>query len=169
MIVGSGAYYDTPGGRQLSREPMGMGAAGGGTSEVEGMDLDRRERPREVEAVTEKVNISSKLQTIDYSHGSSFTNLKSVDYNHGSVAGTHPPEFRDPHYPPPIGRQPAYPHAYEGYQYPPGGGGYPPGPPGPFFPSGIDAATLFAAYASQTGTTCTQIIQLMCPANVLNF
>ena len=135
----------------MGRETMG---GGGETMEVERMDLDRGEHPVDEAALAEKVNIASKLQTIDYSHGSSsYSHLKSVDYNHGSLAGSHPPGYRDPHYPPPLDRQPAYPQPYEGYPYPPGGGGYPPGPPGNFLPSGLDAATLFAAYASQTGTT----------------
>ena len=125
------------------------------------MDLDR---PGDDNAAN-KVNITSKLQTIDYSHGSSYSNVKSVDYNHGAMgAPPQPPPtdaFRDPAYPPAFdipgygsggGRHLPYPSPYEGYQYPPGGGGYPPAPPGTFFPPGFDAATLFAAYASQAGT-----------------
>ena len=156
IIAGSGPYYDAPGGREMSRETMGGGGGGGGgggAMEVERMDLDHGEHPVEEAALADKVNIASKLQTIDYSHGSSsYSNLKSVDYNHGSFTGSHPHGYRDPHYPPPIDRQPTYPQTYEGYSFPPGGGAFPPGPPGNFLPSGLDAATLFAAYASQAGT-----------------
>ena len=132
-----------------------------GAKDEDRMDLDR---PGDDNAAN-KVNITSKLQTIDYSHGSSYSNVKSVDYNHGAMgAPPQPPPtdaFRDPAYPPAFdipgygsggGRHLPYPSPYEGYQYPPGGGGYPPAPPGTFFPPGFDAATLFAAYASQAGT-----------------
>lgn len=112
------------------------------------MDVDRREPPADSGA-TEKVGISSKLQSFDYSHGSAYSNYKSVDYNHGPPSDSaYPASYGQPGYAREGGGYP-----YEGYQYPPGGGGYPPGAGGGgFLPSGLDAATLFAAYASQAGT-----------------
>ena len=131
------------------------------------MGLERAEPTMEAD-VADKVNISSKLQTIDYSHGS-LTNVKSVDYKHGTFAAPPAPphDYRETAYPPQYeapayGRHPPYPHPYEGYPYRPGGGGYPPGPTGNFLPPGIDAATLFAAYASQTGT-----FHVQCPHVIL--
>ena len=126
-------------------------------------NLDHREHPADNEA-TDKIGIASKLQTIDYSHGSAYSNVKTVDYNHRVTSGgpSHPPAYRDPAYPSSsfdlsgyggAGREAGYP--YEGYQFPPGGGGYPPAvaaAAGAFLPHGLDAATLFAAYASQAGT-----------------
>lgn len=155
LITGSAPYYDTPPvGREIPQDiekrerEKGVGILEGERAKVE---------YREEESL-DKVNISSKLHTIDYSHGSSYSSLKTVDYKHGTLSGPPLPGYREPPFPPPYNtpdyaRHHAYPpHPYEGYPYPPGGGGYPPGPPGTFFPPGLDAATLFAAYASQAGT-----------------
>ena len=122
--------------------------------EVEAMDLDHGEDG----AAPEKISIASKLQTIDYSHGASHASLDSVDYNHRGYGSYKEP----PSYPPPAAAAAAaaYTHPFDlGYTYPPGGAGYPPGQPG-FLPHGLDAATLFAAYASQAGTKLH--IQYMC-------
>lgn len=152
IIAGADPYYNAPGGRET-----------GVAMEAERMmDLDRRERPTDdgLGATKRVGSISSKLQSFDYSHGSA--NLKTVDYNHGTSSGvpSHPvaQAFQDSAYPSSFdlsgysgaGSEAGY--SYEGYQYPPGGGGYPP-VAGSFLPSGLDAATLFAAYASQAGTT----------------
>ena len=140
------------------------------------MDVDRREHPAE-EETTDRISIASKLQSFDYSHGSA--NVKSVDYNHGTSSGapSHPAAqvYQDSAYPPSFdvagyggaGREAGYP--YEGYQYPSGGGGYPPAA-GYFLPSGLDAATLFAAYASQAGTSrsCTYLPPLVLKARHLS-
>lgn len=116
----------------------------------------------------EKVNISNKMETIDYSHGVSAAisasrgwgtdgggaggggeQVQSVDYHHGQ--GTVPGAGGMGDYAgrgfPPTEQQGAYggfpPYAnYEGSAGVQSGG---------FFPQGIDAATLFAAYNEQTG------------------
>ena len=148
FIAGADPYYDAPGGR-------GTGVAMEAAERM--MDIDRREHPAEGEA-TNRISIASKLQSFDYSHGS--TNLKTVDYNHGtSSSGAPAPAqaYQDSAYPPSFdvagyggagGREAGGGYPYEAYRYPPpaGGGGYPPGA-GSFLPSGLDAATLFAAYA----------------------
>ena len=147
FIAGADPYYDAAGGRGEAAERM--------------MDIDRRELPPKGEP-TNRISIASKLQSFDYSHGS--TNLKTVDYNHGTSSGApaatqayqdsaYPPSFDVAGYGGAGGREAGGDYPYEGYRYPPlaGGGGYPPGA-GSFLPSGLDAATLFAAYASQAGT-----------------
>ena len=144
QIAGADPYYDAPGGR-------GTGVAMEPTERM--MDVDRRDHPMEEEP-TERISIASKLQSFDYSHGS--TNLKTVDYNHGGSSDAPAAQaYQDSTYPSldlagygGAGRE-VVGYPYEGYQYP-GGGGYPPGA-GSFLPAGLDAATLFAAYASQTG------------------
>ena len=150
FTAGADPYYDAPGGR-------GTGVAMEAAERM--MDIDRREHPAEGES-TSRISIASKLQSFDYSHGS--TNLKTVDYNHGTSSGAPAATqaYQDSAYPPPPfdvtgyggagagGREAGGGYPYEAYRYPPpvGGGGYPPGA-GSFLPSGLDAATLFAAYA----------------------
>ena len=110
-------------------------------------------------------NIASKMQTIDYSHGSG---MHTVDYNHGaaSAATTSPaPPFRDrpkmgADYPrefPPYGgpgQFPPYASQYPATAFPPGPEMYG-GMAGSYLPPGLDPATLFLAY-SQAGTfACT--------------
>ena len=140
----------------------------------------------DVEPAEEKVNISDKLETIDYSHGVSAamnasrgwagqgdedSGIQTVDYNHGqgqSAGGSGGPpsvgqgDYRGGN----GGGYPAMPHphphpsmagAYGGYAtyagydpYAAAGGGTGSGGAG-YFPGGVDAATLFAAYNEQTG------------------
>ena len=150
FITGADPYYDAPGGR-------GTGVAMEAAERM--MDIDRREHPTEGAEPTSRISIASKLQSFDYSHGS--TNLKTVDYNHGTSSGAPPAAqaYQDSAYPPSFdvagyggagagGREAGGGYPYEAYRYPPPaeGGGYPPGA-GSFLPSGLDAATLFAAYA----------------------
>ncbi len=122
----------------------------------------------DIEPKDDKVNISQKLETIDYSHGSSAAinastcwgeggTPQTVDYNHGQgVGGGGQPGFIPPQglY---GGGFPAYPN-YDGFSpggggggggmpYPGGGGGH---PGAGFFP-GMDAASIFAAYHEQAG------------------
>ncbi len=155
-IAGAEPYYDTPVGR-------GTGVAVEAAERMIGGD--RREHPADEEP-TNRISIASKLQSFDYSHGS--TNLKTVDYNHGTSSGAPAAQaYQDSAYPPApssfdvagygggAGRETGGGYPYEGYRYPPpaaGGGGYPPAAAGSFLPGGLDAATLFAAYASQAGT-----------------
>lgn len=143
----------------------------------------------DVDPVEEKVNISEKLETIDYSHGVSAamnasrgwagqgggdmeqSAIQTVDYNHGQGAaggaptggqgdyrgdggGYSAPSMPHPH-PAMAGAYGGY-ATYAGYEgYASGGGGGGGGMPGAqssgYFPGGVDAATLFAAYSEQTG------------------
>lgn len=134
--------------------------------------------PMDLDPEEEKVNISQKLETIDYSHGvpaaigasrgwggadGEQATVQSVDYHHGQGMGmvgagaVAPPAmagFRGGGggYPPPASHEAygaGFP-AYPNYEgFPLGGGGGGAGAGG-FFP-GVDAATLFAAYSEQTG------------------
>lgn len=133
--------------------------------------------PMDLDPEEEKVNISRKLETIDYSHGvpaaigasrgwggadGEQATVQSVDYHHGQGMGmvgagaVAPPAmagFRGGGggYPPPASHEAygaGFP-AYPNYEgFPLGGGGG--AGAGGFFP-GVDAATLFAAYSEQTG------------------
>ena len=142
----------------------------------------------DVEPTEEKVNISEKMETIDYSHGVSAAMsasrgwagqgggdmkqpaIQTVDYNHGQGAaggvaggghsvggqgdyrgagGYSAPSMPHPH-PAMAGAYGGY-ATYAGYEgYAAGGGGGMDGAQ-PYFPGGVDAATLFAAYTEQTG------------------
>lgn len=123
----------------------------------------------------EKLNISDKLETIDYSHGVSAAintsrgwgtdrgeggsgdqpTVQSVDYNHGQGAGLG--GYAGSGFPPAdqggYGEFPSY--NYEGF---------PPASvqPGGFFPQGIDPATLFAAYNEQTGESQIVVVRNLC-------
>lgn len=122
----------------------------------------------------EKVNITQKLETIDYSHGVLGTNrgwadedqhaVQSVDYNHGQGAGQGfgPGSYASQAA---YGGFPGYP-GYEGFPQHPGGS----------FPGGMDAAALFAAYSEQTSEFQSAIIPItvlcivMCAVrSVVNF
>lgn len=129
--------------------------------------------PDEMET-EEKLNISQKLETIDYSHGvqaamsasrgwgSDQPTIQSVDYNHGQGVMPGGGDYRaggggggGGGYPPSDLHAPyggAF-QAYPGYEggFPPGGGGGGGGVlPQGLFP-GMDAAAIFAAYNEQTG------------------
>lgn len=109
----------------------------------------------------EKTNISQKMETIDYSHGVQVAisasrggdqpAVQSVDYHHGQgvmqdSGGGAGQEYRGGYPPQPPAGYGGYP-AYPGYE-----GGFSPGPAGGvFYPGGMDAATLFAAYSEQAG------------------
>lgn len=121
----------------------------------------------------EKVNITEKLETIDYSHGvpaaaaaaiagrgwggeGDQPAMQSVDYNHGQgmvqgVGASGQGDFGgsgggDGGYLPPANAPPGAYGGFPAYPFPAGSA-----QPGGFFPQGIDAASLFAAYTEQTG------------------
>ena len=131
--------------------------------------------PMDIDPKDEKVNITQKLETIDYSHGAAValsggkswgdggggaSTVQSVDYNHGHSSammemgpGEHGgyPAHQGGHpyggFPPP-----AFPN-YEGYPPGPmGGAAFPSTAPaaGSFLP-GMDPASLFAIYSEQAG------------------
>ena len=128
----------------------------------------------DVESVEERVNISDKRETIDYSHGMPAAGrnwagqgggdldpptIQSVDYNHGQGGGGGGPpgDYRGsggypaaplPH--PMAGAYGGY-ATYAGFEGFAGGSGMPGMQSSGYFPSGVDAATLFAAYNEQTG------------------
>lgn len=112
---------------------------------------------------TEKINISDKMETIDYSHGVSAAisasrgwgsdggveggeppTVQSVDYNHGQGAARLGDFAGGGGYPAAQGAYGGFPYSeYEGF------------PPGVqqsgLFPQGVDAASIFAAYNEQAG------------------
>ena len=119
----------------------------------------------DIEPSEEKINITEKLETIDYSHGASAalsaawgeggmpSTVQSVDYNHGQGAmqGMGQEEFRG--YPPTqatFGEFPSYSN-YEGFPLHANMPFPQAGPQTGAFFSGIDAASLFAAYSEQAG------------------
>lgn len=131
--------------------------------------------PMDVEPAEEKV--SNKLETIDYSHGVSAAitasrgwagqgggdleqpAIQTVDYNHGQGGGV-PEDYRGsggysassmPHpHPAMAGAYGGY-ATYAGYEGYSGGGDMTGAQGAGYFPGGVDAATLFAAYNEQTG------------------
>ena len=128
-----------------------------------------RERDREPPVQRDRPSVSTQMESIDYSHGGLTPNVQSIDYHHGQPSELPYHDRPPPSHPPPPPRVPDY-YDNPPPEYPPqsgyGPGPFPPyverfppphpfpmppfGGPGGYF-SGVDPATLFAAYSSQAG------------------
>lgn len=136
------------------------------------MDLDPDPDPAGEKSV---LHIREKMESIDYSHGvqaaisasrawdggdGDMPTLQTVDYHHGQGAQQQAGDTGPGPGPAPGGAEyggyGGFP-AYQGYE------GFTPdaGAAGGFFPSGVDPATLFAAYSEQAGESLLSVVCCM--------